>query len=229
MSVNTIQELFVDELRDIYHAEKQLVKALPKMAKAAAHPQLKAAFTSHLEETKGQVGRLEQVFELLDVSQARQALRGDGGVLEEAASMMEEVEDPQVLDVGMIVGAQKVEHYEIAGYGALVALATQLGHADAAKLLSQTLAEEKAADSKLNELALSVVNKDAAHDEGAVAEAPDAPGSQARQHKGRLIITRHDRCGAPAASGAIRSKGRDGLPGHRGIADGNGNLSGGRW
>ena len=144
MSVSTIQELFIAELRDIYHAEKQLVKALPKMAKAAAHPQLKAAFTSHLEETKGQVERLEQVFE--------------------------------VLDVGMIVGAQKVEHYEIAGYGALVALATQLGHADAAKLLSQTLAEEKAADSKLNELALSVVNKDAAHDEGAVAEAPDAPG-----------------------------------------------------
>ena len=100
--------------------------------------------------------------------------------------MMEEVEDPQVLDVGMIVGAQKVEHYEIAGYGALVALATQLGHADAAKLLSQTLAEEKAADSKLNELALSVVNKDAADDEGAVAEAPDAPGSEARQHEGRL-------------------------------------------
>ena len=98
------------------------------------------------------------------------------GLLEEAASMMEEVEDPQVLDVGMIVGAQKVEHYEIAGYGALVALATQLGHADAAKLLSQTLAEEKAADSKLNELALSVVNKDAADDEEAVAEAPDAPG-----------------------------------------------------
>ena len=89
--------------------------------------------------------------------------------------MMEEVEDPQVLDVGMIVGAQKVEHYEIAGYGALVALATQLGHADAAKLLSQTLAEEKAADSKLNELALGVVNQDAANDEGTAAEA-DAPG-----------------------------------------------------
>ena len=165
MSVSTIQELFVDELRDIYHAEKQLVKALPKMAKAAAHPQLKAAFTSHLEETKGQVERLEQVFELLDVAKRAKPCAAMEGLLEEAASMMEEVEDPQVLDVGMIVGAQKVEHYEIAGYGALVALATQLGHADAAKLLSQTLAEEKAADSKLNELALSVVNKDAADDE----------------------------------------------------------------
>ena len=164
MSVNTIQELFVDELRDIYHAEKQLVKALPKMAKAAAHPQLKAAFTSHLEETKGQVERLEEVFELIDVAKRAKPCAAMEGLLEEAASMMEEVEDPQVLDVGMIVGAQKVEHYEIAGYGALVALATQLGHADAAKLLSQTLAEEKAADSKLNELALSVVNKDAADD-----------------------------------------------------------------
>ncbi len=177
MSVTTIRELFVGELRDIYHAEKQLVKALPKMAKAAANPQLKAAFTSHLEETKGQVGRLEQVFELLDVTKRAKPCAAMEGLLEEAASMMEEVEDPQVLDVGMIVGAQKVEHYEIAAYGALVALATQLGHADAAKLLSETLAEEKAADSKLNELALGVVNKDAADvaEDGAVLVAsPDS-------------------------------------------------------
>lgn len=180
MSVKTMQDLFVDELRDIYHAEKQLVKALPKMAKAAAHPQLKEAFTSHLDETKGQVERLDQVFELLDLGRRAKPCAAMEGLLEEAASMMEEIEDPQVLDVGMIVGAQKVEHYEIAGYGALVALAKQLGHADAAKLLSQTLAEEKAADSKLNELALSVVNKDAADDAemGDEAATPNAPGEK---------------------------------------------------
>ena len=178
MSVSTIQELFVEELRDIYHAEKQLVKALPKMAKAAAHPKLKEAFTSHLAETRGQVERLEEVFGLLDAGKRSKPCEAMEGLLEEARSMMEEVKDPQVLDVGMIVGAQKVEHYEIASYGSLVALATQLGHGDAAKLLSQTLAEEKAADSKLNELALSVVNKDAADDaeEGKEPATPDGPG-----------------------------------------------------
>ncbi len=183
MSVTTIQELFVGELRDIYHAEKQLVKALPKMAKAAAHPQLKAAFTTHLEETKGQVGRLEQVFELLDVTKRAKPCAAMEGLLEEAASMMEEVEDPQVLDAGMIIGAQKVEHYEIAGYGALVALATQLGHTDVAELLSETLAEEKATDSKLNELALGVVNRDAA-DDGADSAVPATPASPGRKRAG---------------------------------------------
>ena len=228
MSVSTIQELFVDELRDIYHAEKQLVKALPKMAKAAAHPQLKAAFTSHLEETKGQVGRLEEVFELLDVAKRAKPCAAMEGLLEEAASMMEEVEDPQVLDVGMIVGAQKVEHYEIAGYGALVALATQLGHADAAKLLSQTLAEEKAADSKLNELALSVVNKDAADDEGA-GRGAGGTRSQACQREGRLSgsLPRPMRSTGRFRCNALEGSRRPSGP--RGIADGNGNLSGGRW
>jgi ferritin-like metal-binding protein YciE len=176
MAVKTVQDLFVEELRDIYHAERQITKALPRMAKAASSPELKQAFELHLEQTKGQIERLDQVFEQLDLPKRAKKCEAMEGLLEEARSTMEEIEDESVLDVGMIINAQKVEHYEIAGYGALVALATQLGHADAAKLLSQTLAEEKAADSKLNELALSVVNKDAAHDEGAVAEAPDAPG-----------------------------------------------------
>ena len=158
MSVSTIQELFIAELRDIYHAEKQLVKALPKMAKAAAHPQLKAAFTSHLEETKGQVGRLEEVFELLDVTKRAKPCAAMEGLLEEARAAMEEIEDATVLDVGMIINAQKVEHYEIAGYGSLVALAKQLGHDEVAQLLDETLAEEKETDRKLNEVALTVTN-----------------------------------------------------------------------
>ena len=143
--------------------------------------------------------------------------------------MMEEVKDPQVLDVGMIVGAQKVEHYEIAGYGALVALATQLGHADAAKLLSQTLAEEKAADSKAQRAGTQRRQQGRGPRRGGCGRGAGRTRPEARQHKGRLIITRHDRCGAPAASDGARSKGHDGLAGHQGIADGNGNLSGGRW
>ena len=115
------------------------------------------------------------MFELLDVTKRAKPCAAMEGLLEEAASMMEEVEDPQVLDVGMIVGAQKVEHYEIAGYGALVALATQLGHADAAKLLSQTLAEEKAADSKLNQIALSAANQDAATKDAEARSARSGP------------------------------------------------------
>ena len=183
MSVKTIRELFVDELRDIYHAEKQLVKALPKMAKAAAHPELKAAFISHLEETKGQVERLDQVFELLDVGKRAKPCAAMEGLLEEVASMMEEVEGPQVLDVGLIVGAQKVEHYEIAAYGALVALGSQLGHADAAELLGHTLAEEKAADSKLNELALGAVNQDAT-DGAEKGNEPATPDTSGRKRAG---------------------------------------------
>ena len=158
MTVKTMQDLFVTELRDIYHAEKQLVKALPKMAKAATHPELKQAFESHLEETRGQVDRLDQVFESLDLAKRAKKCEAMEGLLEEARSTMEEIEDDQVLDVGMIINAQKVEHYEIAGYGSLVALATQLGHADVAKLLRETLQEEKAADEKLNQIALSAAN-----------------------------------------------------------------------
>ena len=127
MTVKTMQDLFVDELRDIYHAEKQLVKALPKMARAATHPELKQAFEAHLEETRGQVDRLDQVFESLDLAKRAKKCEAMEGLLEEARATMEEIEDENVLDVGMIINAQKVEHYEIAGYGSLVALAKPAG------------------------------------------------------------------------------------------------------
>jgi ferritin-like metal-binding protein YciE len=161
MPVKTVQDLFVEELRDIYHAEKQILKALPKMAKSAQNPELRQAFELHLEQTRGQVERLEQVFEQLDVAKRGKRCEAMEGLLEEARSTMEEVEDKSVLDVGMIINAQKVEHYEIAGYGSLVALANQLGHTEVAKLLEETLAEEKETDRKLNEVALRAANPSA--------------------------------------------------------------------
>ena len=160
-AIKTLQDLFINELRDIYHAEKQLVRALPKMAKAASSDKLKEAFTAHLEETKGQVERLEQVFEMLDTRTRGKPCEAMQGLVEEAKEVMEEVKEPEILDAALIVAAQKVEHYEIAGYGSLRALAEALGHTDVAKLLEQTLAEEKKTDELLNKLALGDINKQA--------------------------------------------------------------------
>jgi ferritin-like metal-binding protein YciE len=161
MAIKTVQDLFLDNLRDIYYAEKQLLKALPKMAKKATHPELKTAFESHAEETRGQVERIEQVFESLDVGKRAKRCEAMEGLLEEAREHMEEIEDKAVLDVGMTVNAQKVEHYEIASYGSLIAIARQLGHADAVPLLEQNLEEEKATDAKLTAIAESTLNPDA--------------------------------------------------------------------
>ena len=158
MPVKSMQDLFVEELRDIYHAEKQITRALPKMAKAATTPELKQAFELHLEQTRGQIERLDQVFEQLDLPKRAKKCEAMEGLLEEARAAMEEIEDATVLDVGMIINAQKVEHYEIAGYGSLVALAKQLGHGEAAQLLDETLAEEKETDRKLNAVALTVAS-----------------------------------------------------------------------
>ena len=161
MAVTSIEDLFVNELRDIYSAEKQLTRALPRMAKAAKHAELREAFETHLEETRGQIERLDQVFEQLDLPKRAKKCEAMEGLIEEARSNMEELDDKALLDVGMIISAQKVEHYEIAGYGSLVALAKQLGHQEAADLLEQTLSEEKATDQKLNQIAAGV-NADAA-------------------------------------------------------------------
>ncbi len=162
MTIKTVQDLFVQELRDIYHAEKQILKALPKMAKSATSEELRTAFETHLEETRGQVERLEQVFETLDLAKRSKRCEAMEGLIEEGRDVLDEVEKGDVLDAGMIVAAQKIEHYEIAGYGSLVALAKQLGHDEAASLLAQTLEEEKATDQKLNQIALGSVNKKAA-------------------------------------------------------------------
>ena len=157
----TLQDLFLDELRDAYHAEKQLLKALPKMAKAASSPELRRAFERHLEETKRQVERLDQIGEELEVKMTGKKCKGMEGLLAEGRELMEEDLEEDALDAGLIGAAQKVEHYEIAAYGTARTHAEMLGYRRIAKLLQQTLNEEGATDKKLTQLAESVVNYEA--------------------------------------------------------------------
>jgi ferritin-like metal-binding protein YciE len=162
MKAHGFQALFELELKDLYSAEKQLTKALPKMAKAATHDNLREAFEHHLEETERQIERLEQIFKQLDISYSRvDKCKAMEGLIEEGKKIMEENLEPDVLDAALICAAQKVEHYEIAGYGCARTFAQQLGHADIAELLQRTLDEEGDADKKLTEIAESVVNQEA--------------------------------------------------------------------
>lgn len=154
MAIRTITDLFIQSLRDIYDAERQLTKALPKLAKAASAEALKQAFTAHLEQTKGQIARLEQVFEMLDMRTRGKPCEAMKGLIEESREEIEEIATPEVLDAALVVGAQKVEHYEIAAYGSLIAFAQTLGLKDAVKLLTETLTEEKETDKKLYALAI---------------------------------------------------------------------------
>jgi ferritin-like metal-binding protein YciE len=158
----TLDDLFLDTLKDIYYAEKQILKALPKMAKAAQSRELKAGFEKHHEETEGQVERLEQVFELLGKPARGKTCDAILGILEEGKSIMEEFKDTQALDAGLVSAAQAVEHYEIARYGTLKTWAQQLGKQDVARLLDATLKEELATDKKLSQLAETNVNLKAA-------------------------------------------------------------------
>jgi ferritin-like metal-binding protein YciE len=152
----------MDELRDAYDAEKQLTKALPKLAKAASSPTLKKAFESHLEETRGQVARLEKVFASLDEKVRGKHCDGIAGIIKEGQSVMEEDFDETTMDACLIAAGQRAEHYEMAAYGTLIAWAQAMDHTEAASLLRQTLAEEKAADQKLSALAEGGINQDAA-------------------------------------------------------------------
>jgi len=156
MSVDTLEKLFVEELKDLYSAEKQITKALPKMIKASESEELKAAFESHLEETNTHVQRLEQIGQILGKSLRGKTCDGMKGVLSEGSEVVEEVSEGIVRDVGIISAAQRVEHYEMAGYGAVHAYAILLGQDEIAALLEETLREEKAADSKLSKIAKSV-------------------------------------------------------------------------
>ena len=158
----TLRDAFLDELRDAYDAEKQLTKALPKMAKAASSPKLRAAFEEHLEETRGQVDRLEQIFQNLDEKVRGKHCDGIAGIIEEGKSVMEEDFDEATMDACLIAGGQRAEHYEMAAYGTLIAWAKALGHMDAVDLLQQTLDEEKTADEKLTALAEGGINQGAA-------------------------------------------------------------------
>jgi ferritin-like metal-binding protein YciE len=158
----TLDDLFLDMLKDIYYAEKQLVKALPKMAKAAQDQKLADGFLMHAEETEGHVERLEQIFEMLGKPARGKTCDAILGIIEEGKSAMEDFKDSIALDAGLVAAGQAAEHYEIARYGTLRTWADQLGMSDAVKLLDQTLAEEKATDKKLTELALSQENIKAA-------------------------------------------------------------------
>jgi ferritin-like metal-binding protein YciE len=158
----TLHDAFIDELRDTYDAEKQLTKALPKLAKAASNPKLRQAFETHLEETQDQIERLEQVFETLDEKARGKHCDGMAGIIEEGKSIMEEDFDETTMDACLIAAGQRAEHYEMAAYGTLVAWAQAMGHADAANLLQKTLDEEKAADRKLSGLAEGGINQGAA-------------------------------------------------------------------
>lgn len=156
MAMATLEALFEDSLRDMYYAEKKLTRILPKMAKKATTPELAQAFTSHAEETAGQVERIEKVFELIDKTARGKKCEALEGLSAEGDHVMEEAEQDGVMDAGLIASAQAVEHYEIARYGTLIAWAKQLDMSEAAELLAETLEEEKAADEKLNGIAEKV-------------------------------------------------------------------------
>jgi ferritin-like metal-binding protein YciE len=156
MSVGTMEELLIDELKDLYSAEKQIVRSLPKLAKAVTSPDLKQALLDHLEETKGQVSRLEQIGELVGKRMTGKSCVGMKGVLEEGSEVLQDTEKGPVRDAALISAAQRVEHYEMAGYGSAWEFAKMLGMKDVAELLDETLAEEKAADKKLSVIAKQV-------------------------------------------------------------------------
>ncbi len=157
-----LEDLFIHMLKDVYHAEKQAIRAYPRMVKKIESEELKKAFETHREETLGQIERLEQVFEIMNKRARGEPCEAIQGLIEEAKEVMEEAEEPAVLDAGIIAAAQAIEHYEIARYGTLVSWARQLGHEDAAKLLQETLAEEKKTDELLTRLAEAQVNAKAA-------------------------------------------------------------------
>ena len=160
---NPLEELFVDELKDIYSAENQIVKALPKMARVASSPELKRAFERHLEETRRHVERLEQIAGELDIKLTGKKCHGMEGLIEEGKEIMEEDLEENAIDAGLIGAAQKVEHYEIAAYGTARAHAVMLGYNKIARVLQQTLTEEGATDKKLTQIAENVINVEAVH------------------------------------------------------------------
>lgn len=172
MNVTTLQKLLIEELKDLYNAEKQLTKAMPKMAKKATSPKLKKAIEKHLEQTKEQVVRLEQVFELLGEKPKGKKCKAMEGLVEEAKELMEEDIEPEVLDAGLIAAAQRIEHYEMAGYGCVRTYASLLGHTKVAKLLQKTLDEEGKTDQLLTQLAETTINIQAAQQDGISLSAP---------------------------------------------------------
>ncbi len=163
MKLNSLQDLYLSELKDLYDAENRIIKALPKMVEAANSPELRTAFEEHLEQTRMQAQRLEQIFQKMGETPKGEKCEGIVGILDEGEDVMDEVEDapPAVCDAALISAAQRVEHYEIAAYGTVRTFARRLGHEDHAQLLNQTLQEEGNTDKKLTNLAESYINEEA--------------------------------------------------------------------
>lgn len=161
MTLNNLRDLYVEQLRDLYNAEQQLTEALPKMAKAASHSELRQAFESHLKETREQAQRIEKIFQDLGESPSGEKCEAMEGLIEEGSAMIEKDADEDVRDAGLIAAAQRVEHYEIAGYGTVATYAELLDRSEDHKVLTRTLEEEKEADKKLNRIAKEIVNPEA--------------------------------------------------------------------
>ena len=199
MAEKTLRDALVDEIRDLYNAEKQLTKALPKLAKAACSDELREAIEAHLGETQGQITRLERVFELLDEKPRGKHCAGIAGIIEEGAEMLKEDFDGPVMDAVIIAAGQRAEHYEIAAYGTVIAWAEALELSEVAEVLTETLEEEKAADEKLSALAEAGIN------EAATAEASDEADADEDDEE-RIGTTEPERVGALARSAKRRAK-----------------------
>jgi ferritin-like metal-binding protein YciE len=192
-NAGTMHDAFLEELRDTYDAEKQLIKALPKMAKAASSAELRTAFETHLEETRGHVDRLEQVFGSLEEKVRGKHCEGIAGIIEEGKSIMGEDFDEAAMDACLIAAGQRAEHYEMAAYGTLVAWARAMGHTEAADLLQETLDEEKAADETLTTLAEGGINQEAAenaHPSGEEEEEDERPARSGRGGSATAVARR---------------------------------------
>jgi ferritin-like metal-binding protein YciE len=186
---DTLRAAFLEEVKDAYDAEKQLTKALPKMAKAATSPELREAFQMHLEETRVQIERLERVFQLLEEKAKGKHCDGIAGIIAEGSSVMEEDFEESTMDACLIASGQRAEHYEMAAYGTLVSWAQVLGRPDIARLFEQTLNEEKAADAKLTRLAERGINKQAADaEEGDEEEVDRVKSTAAVKSKKRYAL-----------------------------------------
>ena len=199
--MNTLRDSLVDEIKDLFNAEKQLTKALPKLAKNATNPELRAALESHLGETQEQVARLEQIFELLDEAARGKHCAGMAGIIEEGNDMLEEDAEDSVKDACIIAAGQRAEHYEMAAYGTCIAWAKALGLEEVATLLEATLAEEKAADKKLSAIAESGINEAATAGVDEEDDAADVEESVA-------VGSTRSKAGATGPARAAKSNGR---------------------
>lgn len=203
----TLHDAFIEELRDTYDAEQQLTKALAKLAEAATLPELRGAFESHLQETQGQIQRLEQIFEILDEKVRNKHCDGITGIIDEGKAIMEEDFDGATMDACLIAAGQRAEHYEMAAYGTLVAWARAMGHDEAADLLQQTLDEEKAADETLSALAEGGINESAAGSaplDGEIADEGDAESDDEGSVDAQPVTSRVNKSAGPRVAPAAR-------------------------